>query len=151
MIFDTFRKIILNVTTVHDHEGERAVTRNMVNINRFDSYPRTDYGMMSQNVQRRSQSSRRKKFPEEPIGQGAGNWPELIEYFNIGGCVICRTLNTVIVKRDLVISVYVTCCKVCKHISLWTKAISCTIFPVLRFLVSDFGLETCLHLHQKPR
>lgn len=51
MVFDTFRKIILNVTTLHDLEGERAVTRNMVNINRFDSYPRTDYGMMSQNVQ----------------------------------------------------------------------------------------------------
>lgn len=79
----------------------------MVNINRFDSYPRTDWHDESKRsgVHSRLEGNSQKG----PIGQGAGNWPELIEYFNMGGCAICRTLNVVIVKRDLVISVYVTC------------------------------------------
>lgn len=82
--------------------------------------------MMNEKTLRRSQSTRRK-FSRVSRGvdvvMGAWSWPELIESFNIGGCAICRTLNIVIssVKRDLVISVHVTCIMSYENIYLFGR------------------------------
>lgn len=52
---------------------------------------------------------------------GVVSWLELIEFFNIGGCVICCILNIVIlfIKCDLVIFVYVICIRFKNYVNIY--------------------------------